>query len=58
MPPLYKITIGKEYKYIKDDAALEEFRKQHIGKKYECKSDWVKVSQITGRVYEVYFEEI
>lgn len=34
VPPLYKITIGKEYKYIKDDAALEEFRKTHIGRKY------------------------
>ena len=34
VPPLYKVTIGKEYKYIKDDAALEEFRKQHIGRKY------------------------
>ena len=34
VPPLYKVTIGKEYKYIKDDAALEEFRKQHVGRKY------------------------
>jgi DNA gyrase/topoisomerase IV subunit B len=34
VPPLYKITIGKEYKYLKDDAALEEFRKTHTGKKY------------------------
>ena len=34
VPPLYKITIGKEYKYIKDDAALEEFRKAHTGRKY------------------------
>ena len=35
VPPLYKITIGKEYKYIKDDAALEEFRKQHSDRKYQ-----------------------
>jgi DNA gyrase/topoisomerase IV subunit B len=34
VPPLYKVTIGKEYKYIKDDAALEEFRKQYTGRKY------------------------
>ena len=34
VPPLYKVTIGKEYKYLKDDSALEEFRKQHIGRKY------------------------
>ena len=34
MPPLYKIIIGKEYKYIKDDIALEEFRQNNIGKKY------------------------
>ena len=35
VPPLYKITIGKEYKYIKDDAALEEFRLAHQGRKYQ-----------------------
>lgn len=34
IPPLYKVTIGKEYKYIQDDAALEEFRKASPGKKY------------------------
>lgn len=34
VPPLYKITIGKEYKYLKNDEALEEFRKAHAGKKY------------------------
>ena len=34
MPPLYKITIGKEYKYLKNDEALEEFRNTHVGRKY------------------------
>ena len=34
VPPLYKITIGKEYKYLKNDEALEEFRKAHQGRKY------------------------
>ena len=34
IPPLYKITIGKEYRYIQDDAALEEFRENNKGKKY------------------------
>ena len=34
VPPLYKITIGKEYKYLKNDEALEEFRKNNVGKKY------------------------
>ena len=34
VPPLYKITIGKEYKYLKNDEALEEFRKTHQGRKY------------------------
>lgn len=34
VPPLYKVTIGKKYKYIKDDAALEEFRAANQGKKY------------------------
>ena len=35
VPPLYKITIGKEYKYLKNDAELEEFRKKNEGKKYQ-----------------------
>ena len=34
VPPLYKVTIGKEYKYLKNDEALEEFRKANPGKKY------------------------
>lgn len=32
VPPLYKVTIGKEYKYIKDDEALQEFKKTLNGK--------------------------
>ena len=27
VPPLYKVTIGKEYKYIKNDEELENFKK-------------------------------
>lgn len=27
VPPLYKVTIGKEYKYIKNDEELEKFKK-------------------------------
>ena len=34
VPPLYKITIGKEYKYLKNDEELEKFRKENVGKKY------------------------
>ena len=34
MPPLYKITMGKTYKYLKNDIALEEFRKENKGKNY------------------------
>ena len=34
IPPLYKVTIGKEYKYIQDDAALEKFRDANKGKSY------------------------
>ena len=34
VPPLYKITIGKEYKYLKNDAELEEFRKANPKGKY------------------------
>ena len=33
-PPLYKITIGKNYKYIKNDEELEQFRAEHQGQKY------------------------
>lgn len=36
VPPLYRITMGKdEHIYLKDDKALEEFKKAHIGKKYQ-----------------------
>ena len=34
VPPLYKITIGKEYKYLKNDEALVEFQEKNKGKKY------------------------
>lgn len=34
VPPLYKITIGKEYKYLKNDEELEAFKKVNTGKKY------------------------
>lgn len=36
MPPLYKITEGKDtYIYLKNDEALEEYRSTHKGKKYQ-----------------------
>ena len=34
VPPLYKITIGKEYKYLKNDAELEKFREANPKGKY------------------------
>lgn len=34
VPPLYKVTIGKQYKYLKNDEALEKFRAENIGRKY------------------------
>ena len=35
IPPLYKVTIGKDnYQYLKDDAALEEFRIKNPNRKY------------------------
>ena len=38
VPPLYKITEGKDtYIYLKDDAALQEYRSKNNGKKYIVK---------------------
>lgn len=34
VPPLYKITIDKEYKYLKNDAELEKFREANPKGKY------------------------
>lgn len=34
VPPLYKVTIGKESFYLKDDAALEEYKSTHMGRNY------------------------
>ena len=34
VPPLYKITIGKEYKYLKNDEELAAFQLANKGKKY------------------------
>ena len=35
VPPLYKVTEGKDkYIYLKNDEALEEYRRTHQGKKY------------------------
>ena len=34
VPPLYKVTIGKEYKYIKNDEELEKFKLENPNKKY------------------------
>ena len=35
VPPLYKITIGKEYKYIKNDEELEKFKAANPNKKFQ-----------------------
>ena len=34
VPPLYKVIIGKKYKYIKNDEEMEKFRQENIGKNY------------------------
>ena len=34
VPQLYKITIGKEYKYLKNNAELEDFRAKNQNRKY------------------------
>ncbi len=33
VPPLYKVIIGKEYKYLKNDEALEEFKRANANRK-------------------------
>ena len=35
VPPLYKVTMNGKYYYLKNDAALDQFRRQHAGKKYQ-----------------------
>ena len=37
VPPLYKLVIGKEYKYIKNDEELEKWKKENPNKKFEVK---------------------
>lgn len=37
VPPLYRIIKGKSSFYIKDDAALAEYRKTHENEKYELR---------------------
>ena len=34
VPPLYRVTMAKKYYYLKDDAALEEFRNKNKNKSY------------------------
>ena len=34
VPPLYKITMGKKYYYLKNDEALEDFKKKNPGRSY------------------------
>lgn len=34
VPPLYKVTLGKKYYYLKDDATLAKFREEHSGRSY------------------------
>lgn len=34
VPPLYKVTMAKKYYYLKNDEALEEFRKKNTGRNY------------------------
>ena len=34
VPPLYKVTMAKKYYYLKNDDALEEFKKAHPGRSF------------------------
>ena len=37
VPPLYKIVTPKGYTYLKNDEALEQYRVENAGKKYEVR---------------------
>ena len=34
VPPLYKVTMAKKYYYLKNDEALEQFKKEHPGRTF------------------------
>lgn len=34
VPPLYKVTMAKKYYYLKNDEALEQFKKEHPGRSF------------------------
>ena len=59
VPPLYKITMAGKYHYLKNDAALEEFRQKNVGKKYYyqvipykgSKRGYSKIAEITVEPY-------
>lgn len=35
VPPLYKVTVGQEYKYLKDDADLDKWKQANSTKKFK-----------------------
>ena len=53
-PPLYRVDIGKERHYIKDEAALKRFEEEHSGRKFEInrfkglgEMDWQELGSTT-----------
>lgn len=34
VPPLFRVTSGKKYIYLKDETALEEYKRENVGKKF------------------------
>lgn len=58
MPPLFRITTKKnEYIYLKDAAALEDYKAKHIGEKYQINRNKGLGEQDPDELYEALLDE-